>query len=350
MRISEKKEYIAVDYCRLICAMLVVSIHLCPLTAFGEEASYWFNHVICRLAVPFFFICSGFFLEKKIWDKRKLCSYLLNVFILYLIYSVIYMPIAFKYFYSPELEVGIKINEYIKSFFLSGTYIHLWYLLALIVAAAILFFLVTVLKMSDKALVIGAVSIYAIGVLGNGYFGLLQQNYEFPTSVYYDYIGTFQTTRNGVFFGLPMMSAGYLIAKHSGRIKNIGYWKYFLISMVLLSAEAFVIYSDFDGWYKDMLFMLLPASVTLFLAVAFTECDNNFLRSKAIYARKTSAFIYFIHMLMYFAVIYPLYGKGVLLNSLEIYAIVIITSFIAGIVLTRISEYKYFKFLKYVLG
>ena len=60
----EMKRIKGIDFVKFICSLLVVMIHVSP---FGEATSstkfYLMNdflqNYICRLAVPFFFICNG---------------------------------------------------------------------------------------------------------------------------------------------------------------------------------------------------------------------------------------------------------------------------------------------------
>lgn len=58
----------------------------------NETLNYFVVHVLTRLGVPFFFLVSGFFLQKKIQDVQKVKAYLARIFQLYVIYTVLYLP------------------------------------------------------------------------------------------------------------------------------------------------------------------------------------------------------------------------------------------------------------------
>ena len=91
-RLDEKTEFIAVDFFRLLFAIGIVALHLAPMQDINETLNYFVVHVLTRLGVPFFFLVSGFFLQKKIQDVQKVKAYLARIFQLYVIYTVLYLP------------------------------------------------------------------------------------------------------------------------------------------------------------------------------------------------------------------------------------------------------------------
>lgn len=64
----KKSNYVVLDYFRIFAAILVVMIHIPPFKSFEIDGTVYTNidffisHVLARIAVPFFFIASGFFL------------------------------------------------------------------------------------------------------------------------------------------------------------------------------------------------------------------------------------------------------------------------------------------------
>lgn len=57
----EKKYYYGIDCLKLICSFLVVSIHTTMFHELNPQMYYFYHNYITRFAVPFFFLCSGFF-------------------------------------------------------------------------------------------------------------------------------------------------------------------------------------------------------------------------------------------------------------------------------------------------
>ena len=66
---SDRPGYGGIDVLRFLCAILIIMIHVVPLGSSQDRAVLLLNHalrnVLARAAVPFFFMCSGFFLYRK---------------------------------------------------------------------------------------------------------------------------------------------------------------------------------------------------------------------------------------------------------------------------------------------
>ena len=63
----KKESYNSIDIMRVICAIMVVVIHIPPFGSIErfDTINYYLQQYVSRVAVPFFFITSGFFLAKK---------------------------------------------------------------------------------------------------------------------------------------------------------------------------------------------------------------------------------------------------------------------------------------------
>lgn len=91
------KQYAAVDIAKYVSALLVVAIHTYPFLEISETFNTLFIAIVCRLAVPFFFVSSGYFLFRKLNGTKKqnlnrLKKYLWRLISLYLVWTVIYIP------------------------------------------------------------------------------------------------------------------------------------------------------------------------------------------------------------------------------------------------------------------
>ena len=136
--ISSHKNYNSIDLVKFICSILVVMIHISPFGSFSGiigYLDYGVRYYLCRLAVPFFFVCSGFFLYKKTavmnFSFEPTKKYVVRLFRLYIIWTLIYFPLSYIRFYRGKKDA---VFVYIKRFIFSGTYVHLWYLNATIFA------------------------------------------------------------------------------------------------------------------------------------------------------------------------------------------------------------------------
>ena len=178
------RKYRGIDIGRLIFACLIPLLHI------GMKGTVPFvvQQYLARLGVPFFYAVAGMFLIKSI-EKRgafpALKQYAFRVGRMLLIWIVIYLPILLL------REEGLTIKELIFR-----TPAYLWYLTGLLVAA-VPFCLIK----NRKVLLYLSLALYAFGTI----FG---EAYRKLTGGLPLYETVFITTRNGVFFGLPLMCVG----------------------------------------------------------------------------------------------------------------------------------------------
>lgn len=89
-------KYESIDFMKFICSIMVIAIHTSPLENISNDLNYILINSICRIAVPFFFIASGYFLwnklsiiDKKI-RKREVNNYI-KKFLIYMYYGLLYI-------------------------------------------------------------------------------------------------------------------------------------------------------------------------------------------------------------------------------------------------------------------
>lgn len=96
----------SVDIAKFVCALLVVTIHTGPLASYSSLANFELKDCIARVAVPFFFVASGYFLFRKMsegnFDKGVALRYAARIFRLYVIWTVVYSPLIVKSILSNE--------------------------------------------------------------------------------------------------------------------------------------------------------------------------------------------------------------------------------------------------------
>ncbi len=56
------KRNTVIDLAKFVAAILVVAIHTYPFSDISKELDFFFVHTLCRLAVPFFAVCTGFYI------------------------------------------------------------------------------------------------------------------------------------------------------------------------------------------------------------------------------------------------------------------------------------------------
>lgn len=302
---TKSKYYTGVDYFRLVAALLVVAIHTSPLADYSEIGDYIFTRIIARVAVPFFFMVSGFFvISRYTYNSEKLMRFIKKTVSIYVFAILLYVPINI---YNGYFRMGNLLPNIIKDIVFDGTLYHLWYLPASVLGVLIAWHLVKRFNYT-KAFVITAI-LYVIGMFGDSYYGIAEQ--AIGAKSFYDLL--FQVsdyTRNGILFAPVFFVMGGYFADTKREVslaKNIGG---FTISFILLFAEAMLLHSFELQRHDSMYVFLLPCMYFLFCGILRIKGKRNKMLKTA------SLLVYIIHPLMIVAV--RLLAKIVHLESLLI--------------------------------
>lgn len=334
--IMKNKGYTGIDYFRCIAALLVIAIHTSPLASFNETADFLLTRGIARIAVPFFFMTSGFFLlSANTYRPDKLISLIKKTTLIYGIAILLYIPINI---YNGYFQMDHLLLNMIKDILFDGTLYHLWYLPASLLGAIISWYLV---KWFDypKALTAAGI-LYLIGLFGNSYYGLIQNIACFNN--FYNFI--FQITdytRNGIFFAPVFFILGGMIANEKWHITLNKSIYGFIISLVIMMIEALLLHCFGLQRHDSMYIFLLPCMVFLF-HILLSVKGKRLTR-----LRMMSLIIYIIHPMM--IVIIRLFAKLLHLESLMIgnsmiyYVLVCITSIAFSIGIILMDKYKRMK-------
>lgn len=168
-----------------------------------------------RLAVPSFFLMSGYFLAFS--NKQKIQGYLKKQLKCYLVWSAFY---ALFWLHNPHHMLVICLNAVFG-------YFHLWYIAALIVAVPLYCCLS---YWTDNAVLLSGV---AVILFITGY--LLQTHYFYnhhPYSIFF--------YRNTLFFCLPFLILGDLLKRWSDSLPGRRYVVLLLLSgLMLFGSECF---------------------------------------------------------------------------------------------------------------
>lgn len=292
---KKARQYAAVDIAKYISALLVVAIHTYPFLEISETFNTFFIAIICRLAVPFFFVSSGYFLFRKMDGTKKqnlnhVRRYLWRLIRLYLVWTVIYIPYTIWNY----MDAGFSLTSllgWIRDFFLNGSYYHLWFLPALILGTLIVYLLGERMKIS-RVFQISFV-LYFIGYLINIY-APIWQSLPYISVVYGFFTKTLVTARDGIFFAPVFISLGAFISQHrrpQTRASLVG----FIFSFLLLIAEVVLYYTL--GLLQDLSCMFLSLVPCIYFLMNLL-LDSR-LPYKPVYGdlRMDSTLIYVSHIL-----------------------------------------------------
>lgn len=334
----ERKNYYAIDIAKFISALLVICIHTGPLLDINSEANFVLVQIISRIAVPLFFIISGFLFFQKIDLRREwnddeniqiLKHYLGRLFKIYLLWTILYLPFTWWMMHSGDGVSVEAILRYVRDFFFTGSFYHLWFLPALMLSVFIVYFMVSTLKIR-KTIVISLL-LYLIGMMGNVYPALLK---EVPiiNMIWKGYSEIFVTTRNGLFFGMIFISLGAYFAKQHMYLKQPVIIIGFLVSLAALFVECYAIRSA--GFMSDLASMylsLLPCVCFLFLFLVHVQLEDRKIYKTL---RSMSLLIYVSHIMFVSVMLWTMPQ----LHSLIVYGVAVGASILFSYVLLWLSR------------
>lgn len=232
-----------IEYFRLAAAFLVVAIHCSPLTTYSETADFILTRAVARVAVPFFFMVTGFFVLGR---PEKLRRFLKRTALLYLACILLYLPLNL---YSGALS-GLTPVGALRELLFEGTFYHLWYFPAVLLGAAI-----ASLLMRTRAGLAIAAALYVLGLLGDSYWGLIS-GVPWLSDVYEVIFSLVGYTRNGLFFAPLFLLLGARLrgreASGKGEAAGLG------AALALVLCEALLL--RHLGWQRhDSMYVFLPA-------------------------------------------------------------------------------------------
>ena len=298
------EEYRVLDVMKFVMAIVVVAIHTRPELSFSSLFIRNFFETVYSIAVPFFFMASGFLLFRKISlpltaeGELRIKSYLKRMCKLYGLWTIVYLPLTIYGFYLSGISPLKAFVLFLRNIFLVGeNYMSwpLWYLLALIVAVSIVYVL---LKLNVPRGWIVSISI-GMALIGIG-LDYCKENsiVDWITDIYFT---AFLNTRNGFFIGFLYVALGMISSKLE-RISIFGPILLFVLGVCGISLK-------------------LPLSNALVICSIFicsiSGIGKNISQNTSVRFRQMSSIIYFFHMIIMAGLVIGVnINNGVLLFSL----------------------------------
>lgn len=181
MDLTEKKAFPAIDLMKFILSFGVVFAHR-PVTSVESINLISTTHYLGSVIVPFFFMASTFFYYRRTRrDPDNARAYFWHIekrlLILYGLWTLLFLPAIYYRFYNGRFDnIGLKMFvldslSLFKSFILSESYVHLWYLTACILSIAILYVLRKFF--SEKAVLVISAALMVVALIlknADGFF------------------------------------------------------------------------------------------------------------------------------------------------------------------------------------
>lgn len=350
---SLNQKYNGIDLMKFIMAIFIVMMHSDFMLDISYNINYAFKWGITSIAVPFFFIASGFLLYRKIdicdIDLKKIKKYIKHICMLYIAWTIIYLPIIVYDLLKSDKGILSATLGFIINSIMAVSYLHLWFLQALIVSV-ILVTLFLYLKFSVKKIFFIALLLYCVGLLGQGYYWIFDYFFPEGSSIYNIFKmleKIFVTPRDGFCFGFLFFFMGVYISTSDKVVKQDKLIFYTAVSSILFIME--VMLGSFYGFNKssDVYIMLIPLAYFVFVFEKFKITNSKLL----IYLRKQSVYIYFIHPWFLF-IVGGFFGcsKYSLINlgHFAIFVIVLTLSILFSHIIIKLSQNGKYKYLKYL--
>ncbi|MDP4119271.1 MAG: acyltransferase family protein [Bacillota bacterium] len=280
---------------RLICAIMVVSIHTRPFSEINSSLGYFFENIFPLIGVPFFFAIAGYYyLGSLMSGKKVFIKYTKKLLIVYSLWSAIYFLILFfQLVVFGNYSIVTYIYQRIISYFILGSYYHFWFFPALffsIITATVCY------KMKLlKVLAYASIPLYIIGCLGCSYYAMGAQIPGISSLIN---LSVFTIVRRVLFSGLPFFMIGYFLHAVKPKLDKLGNKKlYFAIGLTLILMLLEIFFIIKLGLQKNIIVTIF-LYILLFLVIAFLI--NNPLSEMSSVGRKTriiSNFMYYSHPL-----------------------------------------------------
>ena len=290
-----KKQYYLLDIVKFICCFFVVALHTGFLSEFDSVTGFWIEKSLLRLAVPFYFISSGFLLGKKLngaTDINEVKAILVGYSKRLVIMLVVFEPISILLNGWVELSQGKSFVYIVLSaaryviFYPKGA---LWFVQACLVAVWIWYFF---RKYNLNRFILPVAGfLYGFALLCNSYYFLVE-NTIIGSGVNL-LIRITASPRNGVFVGFLMIYLGMCVSKYEkqNRLSKAGLGAAVGISYVLYLVEVYLL-SGRATMDDGSLYILLPV-FSMLLCLFCAQFTSEKTNTKQL--RNLSTGIYLLH-------------------------------------------------------
>lgn len=323
---------------KMIMAFNVVGIHVG--TAYGVDYSTIVNFIL-DMAVPFFFVCSGFFIQNKISKSNNVYCVLYSSCIryikLYVIWQIIYFPVSLKSFIANSHDFWDNLYYCVHNFLFVGEIGFswpLWYLHGLIVSVLFVCLLYK-LKLSLPQIWLVSVLMMLLGyfisivsVSDCSSIRIVRQNIV-------GFLGS--ADRNGPFRGFALVTTGMIIHKY---LLKIRYKLYYGIGIICIFI-SYILYCN-----SLPLYLILSGGGVFIIASSIRLVDLPLYFS----LRFCSTMVYFMHM--FFLLLANMVMINYINNASYVYLIWIIVFFVTwmvAVIMYHIRECRFFHWINHLV-
>ena len=316
----------SVDIAKMLAAIFVVGVHTRVFADVSGPVDFVFCDILFRTAVPFFAVCTGFFLTKKLtkegmksWTPVK--SAAIKSLFLYVNWSLFFLLLLTYIWYKSGILTTSSFIGWFKSFLIGESYYHLWYLAQLFWALLVFFPILKFLPV--KSQIVLTILLWIFGVYADIYFDLIGTGSNIVNL--YNRFGSVTGSMGRL---LPLMLAGSFLARRPA-IPPRKSWLLTCLVFMLLVGEVLII-KGLGGIRFKYELLSLPLAYYLFSSICQTTVKCSFdSRSLA----KASLYVYVIHP----AILYFLREIGVE-SHLALFLLVTVLSVLISIAIVSVQQ------------
>ena len=289
----------AIDVGKIFFCICIIALHTGLFMSCSASTNYYITKIVLRLAVPFFFVASGYFLGKKLCKigiseyQTVILNYCRRLLIPLLVFEAINFMESCIFNYLNGSSLGDIFMKTVKAaiFYPPGA---LWFIQACIVAAMLLLpFLKG--KRLGLALVIGFI-LYLFGLLCNNYHFLVEDTVmQRVVDFYMDYC---RTARNGLFVGFLLIGLGIKCAQIEWKESRV--IKYLIIAGGIYVLEILFLRNKIPADDGALLISHILIAPMLLLMLSQSKYTINYKLS--ILLRNLSTGMYLLHKPILFLV------------------------------------------------
>ncbi|MGT2826751.1 acyltransferase family protein [Streptococcus himalayensis] len=270
-------------------SIFVILVHSGRLVE-NELLHFTFKSVFARMAVPFFMICSSFFIRGYLTVHHRVGIYIRHLVKTYLFWSLIYLPYACFYLQSlplPSHHPLIYLIGLVVALVYTGMCYQLWYIPAFLLGVWLVSQLLKFIGKIKTGILLFLLYLFGSIETYSAYLG----HTPFFTA-YQAYARILITSRNGIFYAPIFIFLGYLLYDfyQTNLFKNSYVWKV-IACFALLCVEYILVFLR-QGLDKNF-FLGLP----LFILFLFNAISRTSVFAKKDFStlRKLSTLYFFIH-------------------------------------------------------
>ncbi len=296
------KRYNSIDLVKFLMAFAVVAIHTNPMVNCSNESLVEVYDIVVNLAVPFFFLASGYLLSSKMCypfnddrSVKRVRNSAKRIAKMYLCWMLVYTPLAIYHFIDEGTPLVLCVFEYVKGFVFLGEQYNswpLWYLLSMCYALLAIGFLLSKKVGAERLLLVAMIA--SVVCVSFDYLSSSEDVMSVPLKAMKKVIGI-SIGSGRIFKGLVFIPIGMFLFHK--RIPMKANWV-----MLLLGASLdFFVSNQCAEFYLNIM-----TAVGIFGVVESIDLEDSNIYG---YLRKSSMHIYLLHMYVWTFYYFVVYGE-----------------------------------------